>query len=93
MVIGIKSVFKDITIKTLNFSKGVFAKNERGYRRNAKNKRFRSLLILLLSVASVRRKLLRKFTENCVIVFIHHELRENVACKSNIKKFYLKELR
>ena len=39
--------------------KGVFAKNERGYRRNAKNKRFRSLLILLLSVASIRRKLLK----------------------------------
>ena len=90
MVIGIKSVFKDITIKTLNFLKGVFAKNERGYRRNAKNKRFRSLLILLLSVASIRRKLLRKFTENCVIVFIHYELRKNVACKSNIKKNLLK---
>ena len=59
MVIGIKSVFKDITIKTLNFLKGVFAKNERGYRRNAKNKRFRSLLILLLSVAFIRRKLLK----------------------------------
>ena len=40
--------------------KGVLAKNERGYRRNAKNKRFRSLLILLLSVASIRRKLLKK---------------------------------
>ena len=39
--------------------KGVFAKNERGYRRNAKNKRLRSLLILLLSVASIRRKLLK----------------------------------
>ena len=39
--------------------KGVLAKNERGYRRNAKNKRFRSLLILLLSVASIRRKLLK----------------------------------
>jgi len=31
--------------------KGVFAKNERGYRLKAKNKRFWSLLILLLSVA------------------------------------------
>ena len=39
--------------------KGVFAKNERGYRLNAKNKRFWSLLILLLSVASIRRKLLK----------------------------------
>ena len=33
--------------------KGVFAKNERGYRLTAKNKRFWSLLILLLSVAFV----------------------------------------
>ena len=39
--------------------KGVFAKNERGYRRNAKNKRFWSLQILLLSVASIRRKLVK----------------------------------
>ena len=39
--------------------KGVFVKNERGYRRNAKNMRFWSLLILLLSVASIRRNLLK----------------------------------
>ena len=39
--------------------KGLFAKNERGYRLMAKNKRFWSLIILLLSVASVRRKLLK----------------------------------
>ena len=39
--------------------KGVFAKNERGYRLNAIKKRFRSLLILLLYVASIRRKLLK----------------------------------
>ena len=39
--------------------KGVFAKNERGYRLTAKNKRFWSLLILLLSVASISRKLLK----------------------------------
>ena len=39
--------------------KGVFGKNERGYRLTAKNKRFLSLLILLLSVASIRRKLLK----------------------------------
>ena len=45
--------------KQKNPLKGVFAKNERGYRRNAKIKRFRSLLILLLSVASIRRKLLK----------------------------------
>ena len=39
--------------------KGVFAKNERGYRLNAIKKRFWSLLILLLSVASIRRKLIK----------------------------------
>ena len=39
--------------------KGVFTKNERGYRFTAKNRRFWSLLILLLSVASIRRKLLK----------------------------------
>ena len=46
----------------LNFSpflKGVFVKNERGYRLNAIKKRFWSLLILLLAVASIRRKLLK----------------------------------
>ena len=42
-----------------NYLKGVFAKNERGYRLNAIKKRFWSLLILLLSVASIRRKLLK----------------------------------
>ena len=39
--------------------KGVFAKNERGDRLAAKNKLFWSLLILLLSVASIRRNLLK----------------------------------
>ena len=39
--------------------KGVFAKKERGYRLNAIKKRFWSLLILLPSVASIRRKLLK----------------------------------
>ena len=37
--------------------KGVLAKNERGYRRMAKNKRFWSLLIILPFVASIRRNL------------------------------------
>ena len=41
------------------FLKGVFAKNERGYRLNAIKKRFWSLLILFLSVASIRRKLIK----------------------------------
>ena len=40
--------------------KGSDHKNERGYRLNAIKKRFLSLLILLLSVASIRRKLLKK---------------------------------
>ena len=39
--------------------KGVFAKNVRGYTLNAIKKRFWSLLILLLSIASIRRKLLK----------------------------------
>ena len=39
--------------------KVVFAKNERGYRFTAMNNRFWSLLILLLSVASIRRKFLK----------------------------------
>ena len=46
-------------VKLNKYLKGVFAKNERGYRLTEKNKRFWSLLILLLSVASVRRKLLK----------------------------------
>ena len=41
------------------FLKGVFAKNERGYWLNAIKKRFWSLLILLLSFAFIRRKLLK----------------------------------
>ena len=41
------------------FIKGVFAKNKRGYRLTAKNKLFWSLLILLPSVASIKRKLLK----------------------------------
>ena len=45
--------FKYISLASL---KGVLAKNERGYRRKAKNKR---KIILLLSVASIRRKLLK----------------------------------
>ena len=44
--------------------KGVFAKNERGYRLNAIKKRFWSLLIFLLYVASIWRKLLKtSYTE------------------------------
>ena len=39
--------------------KGVFAKNKRGYRLNAIKKRFWSPIILLLSVASIRRKLIK----------------------------------
>jgi len=39
--------------------KGVFAKNEMGYMLTAKNYRWFSLLILPLSVGSIRRKLLK----------------------------------
>ena len=37
----------------LQLLKGVFAKNERGYRRNAKNKRFRSLKFSLAPLSPV----------------------------------------
>ena len=48
--------------------KGVFAKNERGYRLNAIKKRFWSLLILLLSVKPIRRKLLKTtYAEGCSV--------------------------
>ncbi len=50
------------------FLKGVFAKNERGYRFNAIKKRFWSLLILLLSVASIRRKLLKLLSMNKISI-------------------------
>ena len=40
-----------------SYLKGVFAKNERGYKLRAIDKRFD--LILLLSVASIKRKLLK----------------------------------
>ena len=42
------------------YLKGVFAKNYRGYRLTAKKYRWWSLLILLLSFASIRRKLLKR---------------------------------
>ena len=45
------------TCESFKTFKGVFAKNERGYIKILK--RFWSLLILLLSVASIRRKLLK----------------------------------
>jgi len=47
------------TLKMCHAIKGVFAKNVRGYKLTAKNNRFWSLLILLLSVASIRRELLK----------------------------------
>ena len=60
------NIFKGI-INVRNFNvrllklrlKGVLAKNEKGYRLTAKNNRAWSLLILLLSVASIMRKLLK----------------------------------
>ena len=52
---------KRITIFFLGCSilKGVLAKNVRGYRHTAKSKRLWSLLIILPSVVSIRRKLLK----------------------------------
>ena len=47
-----------VTTKNLTL-KELFVKNEKGYRLKAKNKRILSLLILLISVASIRRKLLK----------------------------------
>ena len=52
-------LFSTYNISIQYVLKGVFAKNDRGYRLNAIKKRFSSLLILLLSVASIRRKLLK----------------------------------
>ena len=46
--------------------KGVFAKNERGYRLTSNEILHRSLLILLLSVASIRRKSLKRLTPKSV---------------------------
>ena len=52
--------FERYLIVTLDISlKGAFAKNERGYRLTAKNYRWWSQPILLLSVASIMRKLLK----------------------------------
>ena len=59
--------------------KGVFAKNERGYRLTSNEILHRSLLILLLSVASIRRKSFKTsntqersvYTNSCVGVFFH----------------------
>jgi len=57
-------------IKIEIYLKGVFAKNEKGYRVTSKNIWWRLLLILLLSVASIRRKLLKTtYTEECTMQF------------------------
>ena len=53
-----------LNFRILENLKGVFAKNERGYRLSAIKKRFWSLLILLPSVASLRRKMLKTTTTN-----------------------------
>ena len=59
MITIISNCFEDINRIKLHLKKGVFVKNERGYRLTAKNNRFRSLLILLPYVTSIRRKLLK----------------------------------
>ena len=48
-----------MNLQRLTKLKGVFAKNERGFSLNAIKKRFWSILILLISIASIRRKLLK----------------------------------
>ena len=50
--------------------KGAFVKNERGYRLTSKNYRFWSLLIFLLSVASIRRKVLKTTSTEENIAYI-----------------------
>ena len=61
--------------------KGVFAKNERGYRPTAKKW---SLLILLLSVASIRRKLFKTAHP--------YKLKKNRGCmRSNNVKNYIND--
>ena len=63
---AISSELKTLEFETLKGS--VCKKNERGYRLTAKNKRFWSLLILFLFVASIRRKLLKTtYTEERII--------------------------
>ena len=47
---------KFLSFLEINYWKGVFDKNEMGYRLTAQNNHFWSLLILLLSVSSLRKK-------------------------------------
>ena len=54
-----RKVWNKKTTTLCKYLKGVFAKNERGYRLTAEYCQWRSLLILLLSVASIKRKLLK----------------------------------
>ena len=56
-------VFK---VKFYWYLKGEFAKNERGFRLTSNRIRYPSLLILLLSVASMRRKLSKSLTPKSV---------------------------
>ena len=64
-VIKQKHSFADIVLlmklflSLSQYLKGLFAKNKRGYKLTAKNKHFWSLLILVLSVVSLRRKFLK----------------------------------
>ena len=54
--------------------KGVFAKNVKGFRLTANNNRFWSLLILLISVVSMRRKLFKTTYTEEHIAFIQFKL-------------------
>ena len=74
-------------VNPYRLKKGVFAKNERGYRLTAKNKRFWLLLILLKSVASIKRKLL-KTTLYCMKNIAPIQIQKD-AIYSDRKKFNL----
>ena len=66
--------------------KGVFVKNERGYMLNAIKKRFWSPLILLLSVASTRRKLLKRLIPKNVVSI---QIQKDATYDLDRKKIYL----
>ena len=72
------SFFKESRIKNYNL-KGVFAKNERWYKHTTKNKFFWSLLILLLSFASIikncqKRLMLNKVASTLIEKVAIHDL-------------------
>ena len=65
--------WKDSILEPKLLLKGVFVKNERGYRFKCDKKRLWSLLILLLSVASIRSKLLKTTNTEDPIFNLNHK--------------------